>query len=72
MTPTNAAAAAATERRRSSDRSVISVRTLVVASLIVLALVLGFAFLARIFDLVLLVLIAVVFAEGIHPLVQYF
>ena len=56
----------------SGDHSVITVRTLVVASVIVLAIVLAFVFLTRIFDLVLLILIAVVFAEGVKPMVEYF
>lgn len=49
--------------------SVISVRTLVTAALIVLGVVALVAFLASIISIVLVVLVAIVFAEGIRPLV---
>ena len=53
------------------DRAVLSVRTLVTAALIVLAVV-GLVFLlSRLIDIVLVVLVAIVFAEGIRPLVRY-
>jgi predicted PurR-regulated permease PerM len=58
-------------RRRSTDRSAISVRTLVVAALIVLSIV-GLAFvLSGLFSILLVILVAIVFAEGIRPLVKY-
>ena len=52
------------------DRSVISVRTLVSAALIVLAIVGLVAVLSRLVDILLVVLVAIVFAEGIRPLVR--
>jgi predicted PurR-regulated permease PerM len=52
------------------EPSVLSVRVLVTAALIVLAIVALAAFLASIISIVLLVLVAIVFAEGIRPLVQ--
>ncbi|MGI8847353.1 MAG: AI-2E family transporter [Candidatus Dormibacteria bacterium] len=51
-------------------RQPVSVRTLVVAAVIVLALLGTIAVLAQIFSLVLLFLIAIVFAEGIRPMVE--
>lgn len=52
-------------------RSVITVRTLVAAALIVLAVV-GLVFLlGRVIDMLLVVLIAIVFAEGIRPVVRH-
>ena len=53
------------------ERAVISVRTLVTASLITLALVAAVFVLFRIFDLALLFLVAVVVAEGIRPMVEW-
>jgi predicted PurR-regulated permease PerM len=53
------------------ERAVISVRTLVSAALITLALVATVFVVFRIFDLVLLFLIAVVVAEGIRPMVEW-
>ncbi len=50
-------------------RTVISVRTLVTAALIVLGVVALVAFLSSIIGIVLVVLVAIVFAEGIRPLV---
>ncbi len=50
------------------ERPVVAVRTLVVAALIVAAL-LGLAvLLARVLDLLLIILVAIVFAEGMRPL----
>jgi predicted PurR-regulated permease PerM len=50
------------------ERPVLAVRTLVVAALIVIAL-LGLAvLLARVVDLLLIILVAIVFAEGMRPL----
>lgn len=54
-----------------AGRAAVSVRTLVTASLIVLAIVATVFVIFRIFDLVLLFLIAVVFAEGIRPMVEW-
>ncbi|HEY8755665.1 MAG TPA: AI-2E family transporter [Candidatus Dormibacteraeota bacterium] len=52
------------------ERPVLAVRTLVVAALIVIA-TLGLAvLLSRIFDLLLILLVAIVFAEGMRPLVN--
>jgi predicted PurR-regulated permease PerM len=50
--------------------NVVSVRTLVTASLIVLGIVALVVFLASIVSIVLVVLVAIVFAEGIRPLVD--
>ncbi len=52
------------------DRPVVSIRVLVSAALIVLAIVALVAFLTSIISIVLTVLVAIVFAEGIRPLVQ--
>jgi len=60
---------AADPNRPARRDSVISVRTLVTAALIVLGVVALVAFLASIIDIVLVVLVAIVFAEGIRPLV---
>ncbi|HWF58087.1 MAG TPA: AI-2E family transporter [Candidatus Dormibacteraeota bacterium] len=52
------------------ERPVLTVRTLVVAALIVIA-TLGLAvLLSHIFDLLLILLVAIVFAEGMRPLVN--
>jgi len=52
------------------ERPVLAVRTLVVAALIVIAC-LGLAvLLSRVFDLLLILLVAIVFAEGMRPLVN--
>ncbi len=52
------------------ERPVLAVRTLVVAALIVIA-VLGLAILlSRVFDLLLILLVAIVFAEGMRPIVN--
>jgi predicted PurR-regulated permease PerM len=52
------------------ERPVLAVRTLVVAALIVIA-TLGLAvLLSHIFDLLLILLVAIVFAEGMRPLVN--
>jgi predicted PurR-regulated permease PerM len=62
----------ATERNMATRRDMstaVSVRTLVTAALIVLAIVAIVAFLASIVSIVLVVLVAIVFAEGIRPLV---
>jgi predicted PurR-regulated permease PerM len=62
----------AAEPRKTGSRdgvNVISVRTLVTASLIVLGVVALVVFLASIISIVLVVLLAIVFAEGIRPLV---
>src|SRR5438132_12501512 len=48
----------------------VSVRVLVSAALIVLGLVALVAFLTHLIGIVLLVLLAIVFAEGIRPIVQ--
>ena len=48
----------------------MSVRTLVVAAMIVLGLVALVFFLSQIIGIVLMVLVAIVFAEGIRPLVE--
>lgn len=57
---------------RSVARPGVSIRTLVVASLLVLTVVASVFLLSRVFDLVLLFLIAVVVAEGLRPLVERF
>lgn len=62
-------AALPVERRREA-RSVVRVRTLVAAALLVLAVIGLAVLLAQVFSLVLDFLIAVVIAEGIRPLVQ--
>jgi predicted PurR-regulated permease PerM len=52
------------------ERPVLAVRTLVVAALIVIA-TLGLAvLLSRVFDLLLILLVAIVFAEGMRPIVN--
>jgi predicted PurR-regulated permease PerM len=52
------------------ERPVLAVRTLVVAALIVIA-ILGLAvLLSRVFDLLLILLVAIVFAEGMRPIVN--
>lgn len=53
------------------EKPVLSVRTLVTASIAVLLLVGLVLVLRQMLDLLLLVLVAIVFAEGIRPLVQY-
>lgn len=57
-------------RRRASDRPPISVRTLVVASLIVLSIVALVFLLSKLISIILVILVAIVFAEGIRPLVH--
>ena len=56
--------------RSTSNPPVISARTLVTAALIVLGIIALVFLLAQIIGIVLLVLVAVVFAEGIRPLVE--
>ena len=56
---------------RGAERPVVSVRTLVTASLIVLAIVGLIFLLGRILDILLVVLVAIVFAEGIRPVVRH-
>ena len=58
-------------RRRQSDRPPVSVRTLVVASLIVLSIVALVFLLSKLISILLVILVAIVFAEGIRPLVRY-
>jgi predicted PurR-regulated permease PerM len=53
-----------------SDHSAVSVRALVTAALIVLAIIALVFLLSQIIGIVLLVLVAIVFAEGIRPLVE--
>ena len=57
-------------RRRSTDRSAIGVRTLVVAALIVLSIVALVFLLSHLISILLVILVAIVFAEGIRPLVK--
>jgi len=57
--------------RPQRERPPISVRTLVVAALIVLAVVALVFLLSTVLGIVLVVLVAIVFAEGIRPLVQH-
>ncbi len=65
-----AAAVAHPPERRRELRSVVRVRTLVAAAILVLAVIGLAVLLAQVFSLVLDFLIAVVIAEGIRPLVQ--
>ena len=58
-------------RRRSTDRSVISVRTLVAAALLVLSVVALVFILSGLLSILLVILVAIVFAEGVRPLVKY-
>lgn len=58
-------------RRRSTDRSVVSVRTLVVAGLLILSVVALVFILSGLVSILLVILVAIVFAEGIRPLVKY-
>ncbi|MBV8194552.1 MAG: AI-2E family transporter [Candidatus Dormibacteraeota bacterium] len=53
------------------DRSVITVRTLVGAALIVLSVLALVFLLSRLVDIILVVVLAIVFAEGIRPLVRH-
>lgn len=52
------------------ERAVLSVRTLVVAALIVIAVLAVAVVVGRVVDLLLIVLVAIVFAEGVRPLVN--
>ena len=52
------------------ERPVLSVRTLVVAALIVIATLGVAVLLSRVFDLLLILLVAIVFAEGMRPIVN--
>ncbi len=62
--------AAAAHRQVVVERPVLAVRTLVVAALIVIA-ILGLAVvLSHVVDLLLILLVAIVFAEGMRPLVN--
>ncbi|MFN2582773.1 MAG: AI-2E family transporter, partial [Candidatus Dormibacteria bacterium] len=62
---------AATHHEHPRDRSVITVRTLVTAALIVLGVVALVFVLSRLIDILLVVVVAIVFAEGIRPVVRY-
>lgn len=53
-----------------AERPVLAVRTLVVAALIVIAVVAFATLLRQVFDLLLILLVAIVFAEGVRPLVH--
>lgn len=52
------------------ERPVLAVRTLVVAALIVIATLGVAVLLSRVFDLLLILLVAIVFAEGMRPIVN--
>jgi predicted PurR-regulated permease PerM len=52
------------------ERPVVAVRTLVVAALIVIAILGVVTLLAQIVNLVLIILVAIVFAEGVRPVVN--
>ena len=56
---------------RTVERPVVTVRTLVTAALIVLAIVGVVFLLGQIINILLVVLVAIVFAEGIRPLVRH-
>ncbi len=56
--------------RTHSEPSVVTVRTLVTAALIVLGIIALVVLLSQIIGILLVVLVAIVFAEGIRPLVE--
>lgn len=68
--PTESRGGFVERRRRATDRSPVSVRTLVVASLIVLSIVALVFLLSKLISIILVILVAIVFAEGIRPLVH--
>src|SRR5579864_7157816 len=68
--PSQPVAAAAPLHAAHRERAVIRVRTLVAAALIVLALVALAFLLSSILGILLVVLVAIVFAEGIRPLMH--